>query len=301
VDSEELDDASVSLPSSLAERRGIGSALAKLRRQKGLTGHDLGQRAGMSQAKISKIETGAVVPTANDAERIARALGASPEMVRALREQAEGLHDQFTDLRVTSRRLTSSQQEVGGNESRARVIRVFQPAIVVGLLQTAEYARSVLGDFAAGMSGASVGVDASAVPAAVTARVKRQEILVDRRKRFEFVMSETVFHNQICSASAMVAQLDRIREIAGYPNVTIAVLPPDASLAFPPMHGFEMFDGRLVLIDLINTVMTSRGAADLRMYRSVFDHFLASSTTDIDPILHRYVDRYADLARTARG
>src|SRR5690348_4989278 len=78
----------------------VGLALARLRRNGGLTGQKLGQRVGMSQAKISKIETGAVVATPADVELLARALGASNIEVRRLVEQAEQVYNQMTDGRL---------------------------------------------------------------------------------------------------------------------------------------------------------------------------------------------------------
>jgi hypothetical protein len=97
----------------------------------------------------------------------------------------------------------------------------------------------------------------------------------------------------------MLAQLDRIRTVAGQDNVRIRILPWDADLAFRPISSFHLFDDRVVIIDLIGTTVVSRGQEDARLYRAVFDHFLARSSPDVYPVLDRYMIRYADLARAA--
>jgi transcriptional regulator with XRE-family HTH domain len=273
----------------------IGSRLAALRKRKGVTGHDLGVDAGMSQAKISKIETGAVTPTSRDVERLAHALGASDHLVRALVDQVEGLHDRFTDWRIDVKRLANRQHELGAHEHRARTIRVFAPAIIPGLLQTTEYARTVLGEVSTVMPD-SGGEEEPVVPPAVSARIQRQEVLYDERKKFVFVVGETVLLNRICSAPAMVGQIHRLRTVAALENVTIGIVPTSAELAFPPLHPFDLYDDRLVTAEMVSTVVTSRGKVDVRTYRSVFESYLERAVFDLDEILDKYLSLYADEA-----
>jgi transcriptional regulator with XRE-family HTH domain len=280
-------------------RAALGAALARLRRRSGLTGQQLGRQVGMSQGKISKIENGAVTPSARDVARLAEALGADADEVRNLVERTEGLHDQFTDWRLTVERLTSGQQELAHDEERATRIAVFQMAAVPGLLQTAEYARAVLTEHATVLSGNDPGQDPHTAPAAVSLRIQRQEVLEDARKHFEFIIAEVVLSTPVGSPAQMLAQLERIRSVAGQENVQIRILPWDAGLAFRPVTSFHLFDDRVVVIDLIGTTVISRGQEDARIYRTVFDHFLARSSADIGPILDRYVLRYADQARAA--
>lgn len=281
------------------ERLSVGPELAKLRRQRGLTGQQLGRLVGMSQAKISKIEIGAVMPTAPDVERLARALEAPDDQVAALVERAEGQHDELVDLRFTGRRMMASQQDLGSLERKAREVRVFHPALVPGLVQTAEYARAVLTDYAEVFVEAfgHSGTDEQAVPPAVTARVARQEVLYDSGKALHIVMTETVLMNRVCSPAEMLAQIDRIRTVSGYSTVTIGIVPVDTQLAYPPVHGFHLLDDRNLIIDLANTSVMSRGREVLRIYRTVFDYFAGQATSEIGPILDRYTSLYADLAR----
>jgi transcriptional regulator with XRE-family HTH domain len=280
-------------------RAALGATLGRLRRQRGLTGLQLGRLAGMSQAKISKIENGVVAPTPQDVERLARALQAPDKLVADLTDRASGLRDTFTDWRLTAQRLASTQQALAQDEERATRLAVFQVGVVPGLLQTTEYARAILAENTAVLSGNDPGQDSRPAPAAVTVRIQRQEILDDPRKHFDFVIAESVLSTVVGSPAEMLAQLQRIRAVAGQDNVRMSILPLDADLDFPPLHGFHIFDDRAVVIDLISTTVVSRGNEDAQVYRAVFDHFQAQATIDIDPIIDRYMFRYADAARTA--
>jgi transcriptional regulator with XRE-family HTH domain len=280
-------------------RVALGSILSRLRRQQGLTGQQLGALVGMSQAKVSKIENGVTTPSPHDVERLARALAAPDDLVAELVDRANGLRDQFTDWRLTAERLASTQQALAQDEERAARITVFQIGVVPGLLQTTEYARAVLGENTAVLSGIDPAQETRPAPSAVTVRIQRQEVLEDPHKQFDFVLTESVLSTVVGGPAEMLAQLQRIRAVAALENVRIGILPWDAEVAFPPLHGFHLFDDRAVVIDLISTTVVSRGSEDIRVYRAVFDHFLGRATTDIGPIIDRHMYRYADAARTA--
>jgi transcriptional regulator with XRE-family HTH domain len=275
----------------------LGVALNRLRRASGMTGAQLGQNAGMSQAKISKIETGAVLPTPQDVERLARELGAPDELVRRLIDQAEGSQNQMTDWRLRRGRLTEAQREVARIEKSSTTFHHFHPAIVSGLLQTTGYARAVLAVILNEMyDDRSDSESHETVAAAVTARIQRQEVLSDPNKEFVFVMPETALLHLVCHPADMPAQIQRIREVSRQENVSIKLIPSSTRLAYPPFHGFSIFDDRLVLIDIVNTSITSRGSSDVRTYQRVFDALERQATSDINPILDRYLKLYLDLA-----
>lgn len=281
----------------------LGAELAELRRRRGLTGHQLGRLVRMSQAKISKIENGTVTPNAADVEKIARALRAPAGTVRALVDQATSLHQELVDRRVTAAGMIPAQQHVAATEARARTVRTFQPAVVPGLLQTAEYARAVIADYLSASRGdADDGAEQRIVPTAVTTRIQRQEALSDPDKQFYLVLTETVLMNRVCSPVEMVAQLDRIRTVAAaHPNVVLGIVPVQTQLRYPPIHGFQLFDERSLLIDLANTTVESREREVVAVYRTIFDYFFEQATPEIGPILDRYTRQYAALIAPRDG
>jgi len=289
VTSGSLDDEETSVP--------VGRALARLRRDRGLTGRALGRLTGMSQAKISKIETGAVDATPQDVELIGRALSAPSHVVRRLVEQTEASRNEMADWRLRHGDVAAIQREVERMERGTTVFRLFQPATFGGLLQTTEYARAVLSDVAQGSLEGGDEAQLETVPQAVSARIRRQEVLADPQKRFLFVLPETVLQHLVCRPTDMPAQIQRIREVARQGNVSIKIIPSAVQLAYPPFHGFSLYDDKLVLIDLFNTVLTSRGRSDIRLYLRLFEALDRQAVTAIDDILDTYLARYLDLAR----
>ena len=275
----------------------VGSVLARLRRAKRLTGGQLGKLVGMSQPKISRLENGVGFPDPEDVGRVARALGADEALVLSLMELAERSHNRMTDWRPFPLALANRQRTVGGWESDVRTFRVFQPAVIVGLLQTSEYARAVLTSFQRMITPDADMSVGTAVPEAVSARMQRQEVLADKNRTFHFVMAETVLENRICPPEDMPAQIRRLRDVAAQSNVSVGIIPADVEWSIPPFHGFLLLDDSVVMIDLFNTGITTKGRADARIYRQVFDSYERLAETNIRPILDRHLKRYLDLAQ----
>src|SRR5688572_24624953 len=98
----------------------VGARLASFRRRAGLTGHELAARTGMTQSRISRLETGAVLPDPAAVRRIAEALGLSPQVLEELVARADGEHNRMQDVRPDSS-LTSRQTDLGELERKGKV------------------------------------------------------------------------------------------------------------------------------------------------------------------------------------
>jgi transcriptional regulator with XRE-family HTH domain len=273
----------------------FGRALYRLRRRKSLTGHALAERAGMSQAKISRLENGAPAAPV-DVHRLAEALELTDDEERRLVELADQAHDRLTDWRSAQPNVASRQRFVGDLEASTAEFRVFQPAVVVGLLQTSDYARSVMTSFATELGATKNAESTSDVASAIAARMDRQRILDDPGKHFHIVMTESVLQNRVCRPTQMAAQMERLREVRAKPNVTLGIVPADSDLIIAPYHGFELMDDRYVFLDLFNTSLLSGGRGTVKSYRQVFDVLERSATTLTEPILQRYQRHYAKLS-----
>ncbi|MFD0525339.1 helix-turn-helix domain-containing protein [Paractinoplanes durhamensis] len=268
--------------------------LARWRKARKMTGQALGDRVGMSQAKISRLETGAVTAEPADVRLIGEKLGIpATEVIQAV-ALAERGQERLTDWTTARPRLVERQQEVGRVEMQAREIRVFQPAVVPGLTQTSEYARAVL--FALKDLYDPHNSDSPlAVSEAVNARMKRSEILFLPDHKFYFLITEQVLRNRVCEPAAMVAQIARVRELANCQNVDFRILPDTAELPVAPYHGFSIIDDRQISVDLLNTMVWSNGRKTIQDYRRVFDALLSVASTDINDLLNAYQARYARM------
>ena len=272
----------------------VGVALARLRRRAGLTGKELGDLLGMSQAKVSKIETGAVNPSPDDVERMARQLGAAADEIDRLAHQAEQHRDRMMDWRVGRNDPATWQHELGQLEAGATELRVFQFGLISGLLQTSEYAREVLATVQEAWADSTT-TGATRVNQAVSERMRRQQILDDTGKRFHFILPEAVLHNMLTGPEDMLAQLGRLRRVAGQDNVVLSMIPEDERWPYPPFHNFSVLDDRQVIIDLANTVVVTPGRSDIQFFRGIFDKLEQHATRDVEPILDKHSQRYLQL------
>jgi transcriptional regulator with XRE-family HTH domain len=122
-----------------------------------------------------------------------------------------------------------------GLEESASLIRAYEPQVVPGLLQTADYARSIT---AASFPGAT----AEETDRRVALRLARQELL--RRPAppdYWVVLDETVLRRPVGSRDLMRGQLTALIEAAGTANITIQVIPFEAGW-HPALYGmFWMF------------------------------------------------------------
>jgi transcriptional regulator with XRE-family HTH domain len=111
--------------------------LREARRAAGLTGERLAARCGISQSKISKIETGKVLASVTDVERILTALGARQDLTDGLMSLARLANTDFENVRSSLKRgLHQKQRELAALEADASHIRFFLPTMLSGLLQT---------------------------------------------------------------------------------------------------------------------------------------------------------------------
>lgn len=273
----------------------LGVAIARMRHEARLTGQQLGQMVKMSQTKISRIETGQASASPEDVARLARALGASREITDRLIAQAERAQNRMTDWRQATGAVGGIQSEVARIEAKAREFRIFQPNVIVGLAQTSEYARAVLSSIDVVYGHKHSQGRVTSVAEAVSARVRRQEVLMEPDRRFHFTMGESALSSRVAEPISMLAQVERLRQIADQENTSLRIIPADAVLPFPLIHGFELLDDSCVVVDAFNTSMMSRGHDDIASYRQVFDTLDEIATAKVGPLLEKYRRQYRNL------
>jgi len=226
----------------------------------------------VSQASVSRLETGKVTPSVATLEKILDALEA-PKSTRA--RTLDHLHALLSELSswesVVRTGLRRKQEEVRKLEAASKTIRIFQAALVPGLLQTASYAERVLT-----LAGERWG-GAPDIEAAVAARLQRQSLLMDTSKILDFVVMEPVLRARICPAGAMATQLERLIHIAGLPNVHLVILPCDAEMPAVPLNSFVLFDDRLVIVETFTNELVLRDPRDVGVYVRTFEGFRAAS------------------------
>jgi transcriptional regulator with XRE-family HTH domain len=199
-------------------RRQLGRELRRLRDDSGVLAEELAKRLRCSPSRISRIETARIRIAPGTVHEILDALGVhGPHRERLvdLARQADepGWWQPLTDS------LHYEYSTYIALESEALALKVFEPIVVYGLLQTEDYARAVVQSSSP-----------EEAQARVTARINRQAVLHGARPlKLHAVLDESVLHHVIGSRGVLRAQLQRLVELAKLPNVAIQVLPFDAA------------------------------------------------------------------------
>jgi len=111
-----------------ARREELSVELLQARLASGLTGAAAGRRAGISQSKVSKVETGRLLPKVADVERLADVYEVPPEVRSRLLLLAEKVvRDAEHRRAVLHRGVARRQVAVSRAEAAARTVRAFAP------------------------------------------------------------------------------------------------------------------------------------------------------------------------------
>lgn len=250
-------------PASTGRER-LAAELRRLRDIAGVSGRELAHRIGISQSKVSRIESGAVVPSLPEVTAWGKELGVSVETQGQLTALVETAYNEVHPWRSALRR-GNLQDTLQAQESNATRIAVFQPAVVPGLLQTAEYARRVIAMFHRQYSESDPASE-------VASRLHRQLALYDTDRHFEFLITEAALRWRPGPAQLLLAQLDRISSISTLDNVTVGLIPLSAEATTLTTHGFVMYEGEehdsWVTVETIHADMTVAAPDHLETYRS---------------------------------
>jgi transcriptional regulator with XRE-family HTH domain len=188
----------------------LGAKLRQARLEAGFRSQDaLAARLGFDRTVITKTETGDRPPSDDVLTAWCQACGLAgipPGWVVTLARRGGGPVPSWFEGYLQA-------------EAEALTLRIWQPIIVPGLLQTAEYARAL---FVAGQSDTS----GETIGALVAARLERQAIL-ERPDPPDalVVVDEIVLHRLIGSPQVMQDQLAHVAELSVRPCVCVQVVP----------------------------------------------------------------------------
>lgn len=256
------------------DRHDLIEALRSLRRASGLTGQRLAVRAHMSQSKISRIETGNVIPSAIDVERILQALDVSPSQVAELRALAKSANTELIRGRRSRRRgLQHRQREIAAIETKSTEIRYALPVMLTGLLQVGDYLSRTSRDRLREPSDEERAM-------IVAHRVDRQQALDNSQKHFTFLLAEAALRNMLAPSPSMVEQLENLLSLSERPNVDIEVIPFGRLVTWIPLSVFVIYDDRMVTIETDGGMVVLRDPTDVQEHLELFEHFREGALKD---------------------
>jgi transcriptional regulator with XRE-family HTH domain len=246
------------------ERDQLSARLRGLRHAAGLSSAAAARAAGFSQSKLSKIETGALLPSFADGEALCRAYAAPGKDRDEVLDLLHALHEEVESARVILRRgAYRLQRQIARIEAQTVHYRDLQVAYVAGLLQTRDYMLRLAGTV----------LSAGDREKFIAARLARQRVLGEQSKRFTFVMTEGALRWRAGSGQLMAAQVEHIAEVSRLPNVRVGVVPwtTEAPPGVFPGHEIQIYDDRLVIVGTETATANIQDPRDIAVYLSLFE------------------------------
>ncbi|RDG32242.1 helix-turn-helix domain-containing protein [Streptomyces corynorhini] len=196
----------------------LGRRLQDLRERRGLKREEAARLLRVAPATIRRMETAEVALKVPYVQLLLKAYGVPDGEADAFVELTEeanrpGWWQRFHDI------LPDWFSMYVSLEGAAALLRAYEPHFVPGLLQTEEYARSVM------IAGAVGQASPEDIERHVALRMQRQSLLTrEDAPRFWVIMDETVLRRPVGdSPDVMRGQIDRLLEAAALPQVTIQV------------------------------------------------------------------------------
>lgn len=260
---------------SLAAERGptvlriaLGGQLRRLREGLGITREAAGDAIRGSHAKISRLELGRTSFKERDIRDLLTLYGVvdaeKREYLVELARQANepGWWHRYNDL------LPQWFETYLGLEQAASSIRTYEAQFIPGLLQTPDYARSVV----------QLGHDDPEADRRVAMRLRRRQVLTRVEPPTVWaVVDESVLRRPVGGNAVLRKQIEYLIEMAKRPNIIIQVLPYSAgghaaaggSYSILRFAEAELPD--IVYVEQLTSALYLDKRSDLQQYLSVMD------------------------------
>ncbi len=211
-------------------RRRLGSELRRLREAHSIKLEEAADKLGLAASTLSRIETGkAPTRTIYLTTMFGMYDVVDPQQREVLTEMAREGHRKgwwavYDDV------LPTGFDVYVGLEAEASALRVFEDQVVHGLLQTEEYARTV-------MTAVRRRQSIRQIDRSVELRMQRQRVLTGEEPvKLWCILNEPVICRMIGGPSVMRDQLAHLLEVSQWPNVTLQVLPLSSGV-HPALNG----------------------------------------------------------------
>lgn len=256
-------------------RRRLGQELRRLRELKGMTAEEVAERLLVSQSKISRLENGRRSISQRDVRDLCgvyevedhRIVDSLMQMAKDSRQQ--GWWHSFGDIPYSV---------YIGLETDAASLRVYDPQVVPGLLQTRQYAEALI-------AGALPETAPADIDKRVQVRMRRQERIsaTENPLRLWTVLDEAALRRVVGNRALMREQLEHLVEQSQLPHVTVQVIPFEMG-AHPGLNGQyailefpDAADSSVVYIEGVTSDLYLEKANDVQKYSVMYEHLRAQA------------------------
>jgi transcriptional regulator with XRE-family HTH domain len=253
----------------------LGTQLRRLREAKGITAQQAARTIRGSESKISRIELGRNAVREVDIGDLLTLYGvtdtAKREQLLSLASQANqpGWWHRYQDI------LPTWFQAYIGLEESAESIRSYDAQYIPGLLQTEDYASTVLalGDFSP-----------EEAERLVYLRKERQRRFEAGGLRLWAIIDEVALRRLVGSVSLMRAQLEHLSDLSERPGFTLQITPfPAGSHTAPGSFSILRFAAAdlpdVVYLEQLTSAMYLDKRSDVDRYTEALDRLSAKSAT----------------------
>ncbi|MEU3255811.1 helix-turn-helix transcriptional regulator [Streptomyces sp. NPDC006997] len=256
-------------------RRRLGQELRRLRELKGMTAEEVAERLLVSQSKISRLENGRRSISQRDVRDLCgvyevedrRIVDSLMQMAKDSRQQ--GWWHSFGDIPYSV---------YIGLETDAASLRVYDPQVVPGLLQTRTYAEALI-------TGALAEATPADIEKRVQVRMRRQERVsaAENPLRLWAVVDEAAVRREVGNRQVMIEQLEYLLEASQLPHVTVQLMPfsmgahPGVSGQYAILEFPDAADSSVVYIEGVTSDLYLEKAQDVQKYAVMYEHLRAQA------------------------
>jgi transcriptional regulator with XRE-family HTH domain len=271
--------------------RRLAMELQRRREATGMSREEVSRQLEWSTSTLFRIETGRNRPQPGNVRALLELYGVTgPErdgLIQLTRDARKpGWWHSFRDV------LPNPYEVYIGLEAGAASIRNFEPVVVPGLLQTADYARATFRN-------GPRELDRDEVDRRVEVRLARQEILTrEERPRLWAVIDETVIRRLVGGSDVMRGQLNHLTDAAQQGKTTIQVVPYRAGAhagttgPFVILDFEELTDPTVVYVETLAGDIYLEERSDVNRYTLAFDRLVAAALHPDESV--RLIEQAAD-------
>jgi transcriptional regulator with XRE-family HTH domain len=253
----------------------LGQELRRLRQEKGMTAEEVAEELMVSQSKISRLENGRRSISQRDVRDLCSVYEVEDQrVVESLMQMAKDSRQQgwwhaFGDVPYSV---------YIGLETDAASLRVYDPQVVPGLLQTHTYAEALI-------TGALPEAPQAEIDKRVQVRMRRQERITtsDNPLRLWAVIDEAAVRREVGSRQIMIEQLAHLLEMSQLPHVTVQLLPfsmgahPGVSGQYAILEFPDAADSSVVYIEGVTSDLYLEKPHDVQKYSVMYEHLRAQA------------------------
>jgi transcriptional regulator with XRE-family HTH domain len=246
-------------------REALGARLREIRQDAQLTGRALASCCGWHFTKVSKLEHGTQNPSEDDLQNWCQscdALDQLPDLIATART-IESMYVEWR--RSLHSGMTHGQKARIPLYERTRFFRVYEPGVIPGLFQTADYASAIIAHV----------IELDQIPndleEAVAARMERQRVLYTGDRRFIVVLEEQALRTRVGDdATVMKDQLNRLLTITSQHQISLGIIPSTGHRYTWVSVGFWIFDHHTVHIDTPSAELTITQRSEIAVFERKF-------------------------------